>query len=77
MAQHFSYLSFTSQAVNTGHLPQQRIRIGCPFRCLEFAKTPVESELNFKPAQCRSFVEHLGLKMAGMIPGRLAAGGRI
>ncbi len=70
-------LSLTTAAEDPAHGAVKIGTVGEPSASLALVEPTIEDELNLETAKRRRRLEHLALDMAGAIPARLAARGRI
>ena len=70
-------LCLAAAAGDGGHVLQERCGAVEPGAGFALAKATVEHELDVEAAERRSLPEHLALDVAGLVPGRLPACGRI
>ena len=77
MAENFADLGAAAKTADLCHPPDELVGRRDPRARLAFAVAAEENQLDFKPAEPVGGMEHLGLQVAGLVPGRLAARRRI
>ena len=77
MSQHFADLRVAAAAVDLLHRGGERRRFRHPARGPTFAQTPKIHKLHVEPADRLRLAKHVALQLAGRVPRRLPAHGRV